>query len=136
MFQQQVMDALLTPSIRWMDGGEGGGAQYAVAPEQQLAEITYQKLCRRLGQRFCDQAIKHTFLVHLKLAGFKTKYLDPALYNISLNGANNFERIRQLGVWEKMGGILGQLQTMLPNLANSKPDSEEAKPLISRQYLY
>jgi hypothetical protein len=41
-----------------------------------------------------------------------------------------------LGVWEKMGGILGQLQTMLPNLANSKPDSEEAKPLISRQYLY
>lgn len=136
MFQQQVMDALLTPSIRWMDGGEGGGAQYAVAPEQQLAEITYQKLCRRLGQRFCDQAIKHTFLVHLKLSGFKTKYLDPALYNISLNGANNFERIRQLGVWEKMGGILGQLQTMLPNLANSKPDSEEAKPLISRQYLY
>jgi hypothetical protein len=35
-----------------------------------------------------------------------------------------------------MGGILGQLQTMLPTLANAKPDSEEPKPLISKQYLY
>lgn len=135
MFQQQVMDALLTPSIRWAEG-EGGGGQYAVAPEQQLSEITYQEMCRRLGQRYCNQIIKHTFIVHLKMVGFKTKYLDPALYNITLNGANNFEKIRQLAVWEKMGGILGQLQTMLPSLANAKADSEEAKPLISRQYLY
>lgn len=135
MFQQMVMDALLTPSSRWLSG-EGGNAQYATAPEQEISEITYQKMCRRLGQRYCNQIIKHTFLVHLKLAGFKKKFLDPTLYNITLNGANNFEKIRQLAVWEKMGGIIGQLQGMLPTLANSKPDSEEPKPLFSRQYLY
>jgi hypothetical protein len=135
MFQQMVMDALLTPSSRWLSG-EGGNAQYATAPEQEISEITYQKMCRRLGQRYCNQIIKHTFLVHLKLAGFKKKFLDPTLYNITLNGANNFEKIRQLAVWEKMGGIVGQLQSMLPTLANSKPDSEEPKPLFSRQYLY
>lgn len=135
MFQQQVMDALIFPAQRWA-GGEGGGTNYSVSPEQEVNEITFQEMCRELGQRYCDQIIKHTFLVHLKLAGFKKKYLDPALYNINLNGANNFEKIRQLGVWEKMGGILGQLQTMLPTLANAKPDSEEPKPLISKQYLY
>jgi len=134
MFQQQVMDALLTPAVRWQDSENS--AQYAISPEQQLAEITYQKMCRRLGQRYCDQIIKHTFLVQLKLAGFKQKYLDPALYNITLNGANNFEKIRQLAVWEKMGGVISTLQNMLPTLANAKADSEEPKPLISRQFLY
>ena len=135
MFQQQVMDALIFPAQRWANS-EGGGTQFSVSPEQEVNEITFQEMCRELGQRYCDQIIKHTFLVHLKLAGFKKKYLDPALYNINLNGANSFEKIRQLGVWEKMGGILGQLQTMLPTLANAKPDSEEPKPLISKQYLY
>lgn len=136
MFQQMVMDALLTPSIRWMDSEGGGGGQYQVSPEQQLSEVTYQEMCRRLAQRFTDQLIKHTFIVHLKLAGFKPKYLDPAMYNITLNGANNFERLRRLSMWEKMGGIVGQLQSMLPTLGNCKPDSEESKPLFSRQYLY
>lgn len=136
MFQQQVMDALLTPGCRWMQGGEGGDAQYATAPEQQLAEVTYQKMCRRLGQRWCDQILKHTFIVHLKLVGFKKKYLDPTLYNITLNGANNFERIRKLAVWEKMGGVVSQLQSLLPTLATAKPDNEELGPLFSRQYLY
>lgn len=135
MFQQQVMDALLFPSNR-SSTGEGGGTQYSISPEQEVNEITFQDMCRELAQRYCDQIIKHTFIVHLKLAGFKKKYLDPALYNITLNGANNFEKIRQLAVWEKMGGILGQLQNMLPTLANSKPDSEEPKPLLSSQYLY
>lgn len=133
MFQQQVMDALLVPSSRWAADGE---TQYSLAPEQQLSEVTFQEMCRRLAQKYCNQIIKHTFIVHLKLAKFKDKYLDPAVYNISLHGANNFEKIRELGVWEKMSGILGQLQTMLPNLGNSRPDSEEPHPLISRRFLY
>jgi hypothetical protein len=135
MFQQQVMDALLFPTQRWANS-ESGGTQYSVSPEQEVNEISFQEMCRELGQRYCDQIIKHTFLVQLKMAGFKKKYLDPALYNINLNGANSFEKIRQLGVWEKMGGILSQLQSMLPTLANSKADSDEPKALISRQYLY
>jgi hypothetical protein len=134
MFQQQVMDALLFPAQRWSN--PEGGTQYSQSPEQEVNEITFQEMCRELSQRYCDQIIKHTFLVHLKLVGFKKKYLDPALYNISLNGANSFEKIRQLAVWEKMGGLLSQLQSMLPSLSNSKPDSEEPKPLISKQYLY
>lgn len=135
MFQQQVMDAILFPAQRWANG-ESGGTNYSVSPEQEVNEIAFQEMCRDLAQRYCDQIIKHTFLVHLKLVGFKKKYLDPALYNINLNGANSFEKIRQLAVWEKMGGIISQLQQMLPSLANAKPDSEEAKPLISKQYLY
>ena len=135
MFQQQVMDAILFPAQRWANG-ENGGTNYSVSPEQEVNEIAFQEMCRDLAQRYCDQIIKHTFLVHLKLVGFKKKYLDPALYNINLNGANSFEKIRQLAVWEKMGGIISQLQQMLPSLANAKPDSEEAKPLISKQYLY
>lgn len=135
MFQQQVMDALLFPSQRWANA-EGGGTQYSISPEQEVNEITFQDFCRALGRRYCNQIIKHTFLVHLKLVGFKKKYLDPAMYNITLNGANNFEKIRQVALWEKMGGVVGQFQSMLPTLANSKPDSEEPKPLFSRQYLY
>ena len=134
MFQQQVMDAMLFPSNRWANAE--GGTQYSQSPEQEVNELTFQEMCRELGQRYCDQIIKHTYIVHLKMCGFKKKYLDPALYNINLNGANNFEKIRQLGVWEKMGGIISQLQTMLPTLANAKADSEEPKPLISKQYLY
>lgn len=134
MFQQSVLDALLTPISR-IPLGENA-TQYAVAPEQQVDEITYQAMCRRLAQRWCNQILKHTFIVHLKLAGFKKKYLDPALYNITLNGANNFARIRRLAVWDKIGGLVGQLATMLPTLANSKPDTEEPNPLFSRQFLY
>lgn len=133
MFQQQVMDALLVPSSRWAAEGE---SQYALAPEQQLSEVTFQELCRRLAHRYCNQIIKHSFIVHLKLAKFKPKYLDPAVYNITLNGANNFEKLRELSTWEKVSGILGQLQTMMPNLGNSRPDSEEPKPIISRRFLY
>lgn len=134
MFQQSLLDALQTPISR-IPIGENP-TQYAVAPEQQVDEKTYQEMCRTLSQRWCDQILKHTFIVQLKLAGFKKKYLDPAIYNISLNGANNFEKIRRLAIWDKMGGLVGQLQSMLPTLANSKPDSEEPKPLFSKQFLY
>lgn len=134
MFQQQVMDALLFPAQRWAN--PEGGTQASLSPEQEINEITFQEMCRELAQKYCDEIIKHTFLVHIKMAGFKKKYLDPALYNITLNGANNFEKIRQIAVWEKMGGLLSQLQTMLPSLANAKADSEEPKPLISKQYMY
>ena len=134
MFQQQVMDALLFPAQRWAN--PEGGTQASLSPEQEVNEITFQEMCRELAQKYCDEIIKHTFLVHIKMVGFKKKYLDPALYNITLNGANNFEKIRQIAVWEKMGGLLSQLQTMLPSLANAKADSEEPKPLISKQYMY
>ena len=133
MFQQQVMDALLIPNSRWQDA-EGGGATYAMAPEQQLAEISFQKLCRRLAKKFANELILHTFIEHLRLRGLAKKYLDSDLYQITLLGSSDFQKIREMAYVEKLAGIVGSLSTFLPTGANVKPDTEELAPIFSRKF--
>ena len=132
MFQQQVMDALLIPTSRWQDS-EGGGT-YAVAPEQQLAEISFQKLCRRLARKFANEMLLHTFMEHLRLRGFKKKYLDSDMYRITLLGSSDFQKIREMAYVEKLAGIVGSLSTFLPTGANSKPDTEDLAPIFSKKF--
>lgn len=134
MFQQQVMDAMQVPTSRWHDAENPG--TYAMAPEQQLTEISFQKLCRRLGKKFANEMLLHTYIEHLRLRGFKSKYLDSDIYNITLIGSNDFQKIRELAYIEKIGGIVGSLSTFLPTLANSKDTSEELQPLFSRKFFF
>lgn len=134
MFQQQVMDAMQVPTSRWSDS-ENPGA-YAVAPEQQLTEISFQKLCRRLGKRFSSELVLHTFLEHLRLRDFKQKYLDSDIYQISFIGSNDFQKIRELAYVEKLGSIVGSMSQFLPTLANSKDTSEDLQPLFSKKFFY
>lgn len=132
MFQQQVMDALQIPNTRGQEA-EGNGT-YAMAPEQQLSEISFQKMCRRLAKRFANDMILHTFMEHLRLRGYNKKYLDSDMYSIVLNGSNDFQRIRELAHVEKLGGIIGSLSQFLPTLTNSKDNSEDLGPIFSKKF--
>lgn len=132
MFQQQVMDAMQVPTSRWHDAENPG--TYSMAPEQQLTEISFQKLCRRLAKKFANEMILHTYMEHLRLRGFKKKYLDSDNYSITLIGSSDFQKIRELAYVEKLGSIVGSLSQFLPTLANSKPDTEELAPLFSRKF--
>lgn len=132
MFQQQVMDAMQVPSSRWSDGENPG--QFAMAPEQQLSEITFQKLCRRLAQRFTDELILHTFIQQLRIRGYDKKYLDSAIYKLTMNGSSDFQRIKEIATAEKLGGIIGSFSQFLPSLTNSQDTSEELGPIFSKQF--
>lgn len=134
MFQQQVMDAMEVPSSRWHDA-EGGGT-YATTPEQQLTEISFQKLCKRLGEKFADELILHTFMEHLRLRGFKKKYLDSDMYEVTLIGSNDFQKLRELAYVEKLSSLIGGLSQFLPTLANSKDTAEDLQPLFARKFFF
>ena len=105
-----------------------------MAPEQQLSEISFQKMCRRLAKRFANDMILHTFIEHLRLRDYNKKYLDSDMYSIVLNGSNDFQRIRELAHVEKLGGIIGSLSQFLPTLTNSKDNSEDLGPIFSKKY--
>ena len=132
MFQQQVMDAMQVPNGRWQESDNPGS--YAMAPEQQLTEISFQKLCRRLAKKYANEMLLHTFIEHLRLRGYNQKYLDSDLYEITLVGSSDFQRIRELANAEKLGGILGSFSQFLPTLGNSKDTSEDLRPIFSKKY--
>lgn len=133
MFREQVADALMIPSSRWMNA-EGGGAPYSQGVEGlTLEEASFQKLNKRLRKKFAD-VIYQIFMVHLQVRGYASKYLDKNIYKIDLIPATDFERMRDLAMIEKRGGIVGSYSQFLPTLANSKPGAEDAGPLFSRQF--
>ena len=133
MFQKQVMDGLFIPQARWK-ADEVGGAGYNQGVEQaNMEEVSFQRMNRRLRRRFVD-IIKQVFLVHLRVRGYKEKFLDKALYNIDLNPATDFERMRDLALAEKRGSVIGTLSQFLPTTNNIKPGAEELAPLFSKQY--
>lgn len=88
---------------------------------------------RRLRRRFAD-IITQVFIAHLKARKYPSKFLDKALYNIDLNPATDFDRMRDLAMAEKRGGVIGTLSQFLPTGANIKPDAEELHPLFSKQF--
>jgi len=132
MFQQQFMDAMQVPNCRWND--TESPTNYATTPEQMLSEISFQKLCKRLAQKFADELILHTFIQQLRLRDYDKKYLDSSVYNITLNGANDFQKLRELAHAEKVGGLIGTFSQFLPTLTNSKDSSEDLQPIFSKQY--
>lgn len=133
MFQKQVMDGMFIPQARWKFD-ETGGAGYNQGVEQaNMAEVSFQRVNRRLRRRFAD-IIKQVFLTHLRVRGYKEKFLDKALYNIDLNPATDFERMRDLALAEKRGGVIGTLSQFLPTTNNIKPGAEELAPLFSKQF--
>ena len=133
MFREQVADALMIPSSRWQSA-EGGGTPYVQGVESlTLEEASFQKLNKRLRHKFCD-IIYQIFLVHLQVRGYDSKYLDKQIYKIDLIPATDFERMRDLSMAEKRGGVIGAFSQFLPNLNNVKPGAEEAPPLFSRQF--
>lgn len=133
MFQKMVMDALQIPQDRWKSD-EVSGKQYAQGIEGMSSEEAgFQRLNRRLRKKFVE-IIKQVFLVHLKKRNFPRKFLDSAIYNIDLNPATDFDRMRDLALAEKRGGVIGTLSQFLPTGANIKDDAEELHPLFSRQY--
>jgi hypothetical protein len=130
MFQQQFMDAMQVPNCRWND--TESPTNYATTPEQMLSEISFQKLCKRLAQKFADELILHTFIQQLRLRDYDKKYLDSSVYNITLNGANDFQKLRELAHAEKVGGLIGTFSQFLPTLTNSKDSSEDLQPIFSK----
>jgi hypothetical protein len=70
----------------------------------------------------------------LRVSGYKEKFLDSALYNIDLNPATDFERMRDLNLAEKRGSVIGTLSQFLPTSTNIKPGAEELAPLFSKQF--
>ena len=131
--QRQVMDGMLIPLGRY---DETTVTNYSSAPETAMSEITFQKMAHRLGKQFCNDLIRDVFITQLKLLKYDEKYLDPTIYNIDFNNAQDFQRIREISLAEKIGGIIGSFAQYMPTLANSKPDSEDQRPLFSREYLY
>jgi hypothetical protein len=133
MFREQVADAMMIPSGRWQSA-EGGGAQYTQGIEAlTLEEASFQKLNKRLRRKFAD-IIYQIFIVHLQVRGYKSKFLDKNIYNIDLVPATDFERMRDLAMVEKRGGVVGAYSQFLPTLTNVKPGSEDMGPLFSRQF--
>lgn len=133
MFQKQVMDGMFIPQARWKHD-EVGGASYNQGVEQaNQAEVSFQRVNRRLRRRFAD-VIKQVFITHLRVRGYKEKFLDKALYNIDLNPATDFDRMRDLALAEKRGGVIGTLSQFLPTTNNIKPGAEELAPLFSKQF--
>ena len=89
MFQKMVMDGMFIPQARWKSD-ETGGNNYNVGIEAaNMEEVAFQRVNRRLRRRFAD-IIRQVFLVHLRVIGYKEKFLDSALYNIDLNPATDF----------------------------------------------
>lgn len=133
MFREQIADAMMIPPNRWQTS-DGGGAQYTQGIEAlTMEEASFQKLNKRLRRKFCE-LIYQIFIVHLQVRGYKSKFLDTTLYNIDLVPATDFERMRELSMVEKRGGVVGSYSQFLPTLANVKPGSEEQPPLFSRQF--
>lgn len=133
MFQKMVMDGMFIPQARWKHD-ETGGNSYNVGIEQaNLEEVAFQRVCRRLRRKFAD-IIKQVFMVHLRVRGYKEKFLDKALYNIDLHPATDFERMRDLNMAEKRGSVIGTLSQFLPTTSNTKIGSEELAPIFSRQF--
>lgn len=133
MFQKQVMDGMFIPQARWKHD-ETGGASYNQGVEStNLDEVAFQRFCRRLRRRFAD-IIKQVFIVHLRVRGYKEKFLDKALYNIDLHPATDFDRMRDLALSEKRGSVLSMLSQFLPTSSNIKPGSDELAPLFSKQF--
>lgn len=132
MFQQMVMDAMQIPNCRW-NAGEAGTA-YATAPEQQLDEITFQKLCRRLAKTYAHDMVLHTFMTQLKLRGYPEKFLDSNLYDVSFHGATDFQKIRELANAEKVGTLLSTFTQFLPTGENVKPNAEVLGPIFSKEF--
>ena len=98
-----------------------------------MEEVSFQRVNRRLRRRFAD-IIKQVYLVHLRVRGYKEKFLDKALYNIDLHPATDFERMRDLNLAEKRGSVIGTLSQFLPTASNTKLGSEELQPIFSKQY--
>lgn len=133
MFQKMVMDGMFIPQNRWKSD-ELSGANYNQGIESaNLEEVAFQRCCRRLRRAFAD-VIRQVFLVHLRVRGYKEKFLDKAIYNIDLHPATDFERMRDLALAEKRGSVLSMLSQFLPTTTNIKPGSEELAPLFSKQY--
>lgn len=133
MFQKMVMDGMFIPQNRWKSD-ELSGANYTQGIESaNLEEVAFQRCCRRLRRAFAD-VIRQVFLVHLRVRGYKEKFLDKAIYNIDLHPATDFERMRDLALAEKRGSVLSMLSQFLPTTTNIKPGSEELAPLFSKQY--
>ena len=133
MFQQAVMDALQFPDCRWQHS-DGNKAQYSQAVETDVQEIEFEKECRRLGDKFVQGLILHTFIEHIRLRGLNTKFLNKDVYNIQFNYSNNFEQIRTLGITGKILEQVNNAKELLPTFNNSKPNSEEAPPIFSRYF--
>jgi hypothetical protein len=128
-----VMDGMFIPQNRWKSD-ELSGANYTQGIESaNLEEVAFQRCCRRLRRAFAD-VIRQVFLVHLRVRGYKEKFLDKAIYNIDLHPATDFERMRDLALAEKRGSVLSMLSQFLPTTTNIKPGSEELAPLFSKQY--
>jgi hypothetical protein len=133
MFQKQVMDGMFIPQARWKSD-EVGGASYNPGIDQaNHEEVSFQRVNRRLRRRFAD-IIKQVYLVHLRVRGYKEKFLDKALYNIDLHPATDFERMRDLNLAEKRGSVIGTLSQFLPTSSNIKPGAEELAPIFSKQF--
>lgn len=134
MFQDQVMKALRFPTGRWQDADNP--TQYSQNAETNLSEIAFQKMCKRLGQRFVRGLVLHTFIEHIRLRDLNKKFLNKDAYDIQFNYANDFEQVRTLGMTEKISAQASTLQTYLPSYANAKATSENGKPLFSRYVFF
>lgn len=133
MFKQEVGEALVIPASRYAEV-EGSGTPYSQGTEgATLDEADFQKFCLRCRQKFTE-IVMQVFITQLKVKGFKEKYLDSALYEISFHGATDFERMRDLNMAEKRGGVLGSFSQFLPTGGNTKPGAEELGPLFSKQF--
>lgn len=133
MFQKMVMDGMFIPQARWKSDEIGGNNYNQGVEAANMEEVAFQRVNRRLRRRFAD-IIRQVFLVHLRVSGYKEKFLDSALYNIDLNPATDFERMRDLNLAEKRGSVIGTLSQFLPTATNIKPGAEELAPLFSKQF--
>lgn len=131
-YKEMAADALEVPATRWKL--EAGTAQYVQGVEGlSIDESSFQQRCARWSDDFAD-VIKQVLMVQLQVMGFEDKYLDSDAYTIKLIPSTDTRRYREMAIAEKGAGILASIVTMFPSRGNTKDDSDEMPPILSKQY--
>lgn len=134
MFRSQVAEAMFIPRSR-AELTEEAPPTYNAGTEIDFAQLDFHKFAARLQQKFM-KLVYDVYMAHLRLRGFKEKYLDRTIYDCHLCKNSYFEKLKFFSQMESRGNILGSFAQYLPTPSNCAPDSDEPAPLIATKTLF
>lgn len=129
MFYEQFYDALQIPQTR---RGFESGAMYSAGDEIAQEEYNFSKMNKRLQKRF-RKVILNVFIQHLRLRGYKQKYLNRNVYDIQMIASNFFEEYKSFKLNEQKSNILQSFVQYIPKKENVSGEGDP--PLFSKQFL-
>ena len=132
-FRSQVAEALYIPRNRAELSGETS-TTYQVGTDLDFSQLDFQKFGNRMQQKFM-KLVYDVYIAHLRLRGFKEKYLDRSIYSCHLCKNTYFERVKFFSQMEARSTVLSNFASYLPTMSNVMPDSDEPAPLIATKTL-